>query len=95
MSIKTHEAAQTDFEEVHLSIEDIQEKLHQEGADYSPREGLNIFNNELINPSETGPVGSGDPSELHDTSAQMKSVMKPQGQSHTSFSIESQHRRYI
>ena len=79
MSIKTHEAAQTDFEEVRMSIEDIQEKLQQEGADYSPREGLNIFNNELINPSETGPVGSGDPSELHDTSAQMKSVMRPQG----------------
>ena len=52
-----------------MSIEDIQEKLQQEGADFSPRDGLNIFNNELINPSETGPVGSGDPSELHDTSA--------------------------
>ena len=45
-------------------MEDLQAKMEMQ-EDNSPRGGLNIFNNELINPSETGPAGSGDAGSDH------------------------------
>ena len=86
-SLKTNEAAQTDFDEIAMSMND-EHQLKDKG------EGLNIFNNELINQSDIAHLNSPN-SEAAEAASPSNEKLKIKKMQKSDESIDSYRREVL